>query len=100
MKEQQGVQSVEIGMALLSALAAHPRPAALSQLAEAAGLAPAKAHRYLVSLIRAGMVERSADSGKYRLGEAALQAIGPAAETLARMEGLTAHAAAVAKRLD
>jgi histidinol dehydrogenase len=33
------------------------------------------------------------------LTEAALQAIGPAAETLARAEGLTAHAAAVAKRL-
>lgn len=33
------------------------------------------------------------------LNEAALQAIGPAAETLARAEGLTAHAAAVARRL-
>ncbi|MHA1537886.1 MAG: IclR family transcriptional regulator [Alphaproteobacteria bacterium] len=72
MKEQQGVQSVEIGMALLAALAAYPRPAGLTDIAEAAGMAPAKAHRYLVSLIRAGMVERSADSGKYRLGEAAL----------------------------
>ena len=72
MKEQQGVQSVEIGMAVLASLAAHPRPAGLSELAGAAGMAPAKAHRYLVSLIRAGMVERSAGSGKYRLGEAAL----------------------------
>jgi histidinol dehydrogenase len=33
------------------------------------------------------------------LNEAALQAIGPAAETLARAEGLTAHAQAVARRL-
>jgi len=33
------------------------------------------------------------------LNEAALRAIGPAAETLARAEGLTAHAAAVARRL-
>jgi len=33
------------------------------------------------------------------LNEQALQAIGPAAEILARAEGLTAHAAAVAKRL-
>ena len=33
------------------------------------------------------------------LNETALQAIGPAAETLARAEGLTAHAAAVARRL-
>ena len=33
------------------------------------------------------------------LSEAALQALGPAAETLARTEGLTAHAAAIARRL-
>ncbi|MEM7531177.1 MAG: histidinol dehydrogenase [Chloroflexota bacterium] len=33
------------------------------------------------------------------LNEAAMQKIGPAAETLANIEGLTAHAAAVAKRL-
>ncbi|MCB0252060.1 MAG: histidinol dehydrogenase, partial [Anaerolineae bacterium] len=33
------------------------------------------------------------------LNEAALQAIGPAAETLANAEGLTGHAAAVARRL-
>lgn len=72
MKQQQGVQSVEIGMAVLAALAARPRPAGLSELAGATDMAPAKAHRYLVSLIRAGMVERSAGSGKYRLGEAAL----------------------------
>ncbi len=72
MKKQQGVQSVEIGMAVLASLAALARPAGLSELAEATEMAPAKAHRYLVSLIRAGMVERSAGSGKYRLGEAAL----------------------------
>lgn len=72
MKEQQGVQSVEIGMAVLASLATQPRPAGLSDLAEATGMAPAKVHRYLVSLIRAGMVERFAGSGKYRLGEAAL----------------------------
>lgn len=34
------------------------------------------------------------------LNQEALRAIGPAAETLARAEGLTAHAAAVARRLD
>ncbi|MCB0200497.1 MAG: histidinol dehydrogenase, partial [Anaerolineae bacterium] len=33
------------------------------------------------------------------VNEAALQAVGPAAETLARTEGLTAHAAAVTRRL-
>ncbi len=72
-KAQQGVQSVETGMALLAALAARARvPASLSDLAAAAGMAPAKAHRYLVSLIRAGMVEQDRASGRYRLGGAAL----------------------------
>ncbi len=36
----------------------------------------------------------------FGLNESALEAIGPAAWTLATTEGLTAHAAAVAKRLD
>ena len=34
------------------------------------------------------------------LNDAAFAQIGPAAETLAQAEGLTAHAAAVAKRLE
>jgi DNA-binding IclR family transcriptional regulator len=72
-KAQQGVRSVETGMALLWALAARARvPASLSDLAAAADMAPAKAHRYLVSLIRAGMVEQDRASGRYRLGGAAL----------------------------
>jgi DNA-binding IclR family transcriptional regulator len=72
-KTQQGVRSVETGMALLGALAARARiPVSLSDLAAAAGMAPAKAHRYLVSLIRAGMVEQDRVSGRYRLGWAAL----------------------------
>jgi DNA-binding IclR family transcriptional regulator len=72
-KAQQGVRSVETGMTLLRALAARPRaPASLSDIAADAGMAPAKAHRYLVSLIRAGMVEQDRASGRYRLGGAAL----------------------------
>jgi DNA-binding IclR family transcriptional regulator len=72
-KAQQGVRSVETGMALLKALAARARiPASLSDLAGEAGMAPAKAHRYLVSLIRAGMVEQDRASGRYRLGGGAL----------------------------
>ncbi|MDH3235005.1 MAG: IclR family transcriptional regulator [Alphaproteobacteria bacterium] len=72
-KAQQGVRSVEIGMTLLQALAARARsPLSLSDIATATGLAPAKAHRYLVSLIRAGMVEQDQAAGRYRLGGAAL----------------------------
>lgn len=69
---QQGVRSVETGMRLLMALAGAGRPMALGDLAAAAGMGPAKAHRYLVSLIRARMVEQDRASGRYALGEAAL----------------------------
>jgi len=72
MKTQQGVQSVEIGMGLVRVLANERAAMTLSDLASAAGMAPAKAHRYLVSLIRAGMVEQDGEHGRYRLGEAAL----------------------------
>ena len=54
---------METGLALLTALAEAGRPMALADLARAAGMAPAKAHRYLVSLIRARH-GRAAGAGK------------------------------------
>ena len=77
-KRQQGVQSVEIGLGLARALARHGPAMSLKDLAAAARMAPAKAHRYLVSLIRAGIVDQEPASGKYRLGPAAIE-IGMAA---------------------
>jgi len=65
------VQSIETGMTLLSALATltfdRPQPM-LKTIAAAAGVAPAKAHRYLVSFLRSGLVERDSGTGRYRLG--------------------------------
>jgi DNA-binding IclR family transcriptional regulator len=69
--EQIGVQSVEVAGHLLKTLATLDGPQTLSALAAAAGLSPAKAHRYLVSLIRAGFVEQSASDGRYDFGGAA-----------------------------
>jgi DNA-binding IclR family transcriptional regulator len=69
--EQIGVQSVEIAGHLLKTLATLDGPQTLSGLAAAAGLVPAKAHRYLVSLIREGFVEQSAADGRYDFGGAA-----------------------------
>jgi DNA-binding IclR family transcriptional regulator len=71
--ERQGVQSVETGVAVLRALAAAREPLSLKSAAERSGLAPAKAHRYLVSLVRAGMVEQDPLSGRYRLGQGAVE---------------------------
>jgi DNA-binding IclR family transcriptional regulator len=69
--EQIGVQSVEVAGHLLKTLAGLDGAQTLSALAAAAGLSPAKAHRYLVSLIREGFVEQSASDGRYDFGGAA-----------------------------
>src|SRR5207245_5934783 len=66
-------QSVEVAGPLLRALANAPGPIALSLLAKAAGMPAAKAHRYLVSLIRVGLVQQDAASGHYDLGALALE---------------------------
>jgi DNA-binding IclR family transcriptional regulator len=69
--EQIGVQSVEVAGHILKTLATLEGPQTLSALSSAAGLPPAKAHRYLVSLIREGFVEQSASDGRYDFGGAA-----------------------------
>src|SRR5262245_32420854 len=73
MSERQGVQSVEVGLRVMRQLAERPGPIALKDLAKAANMPAAKAHRYLVSLIRAGMAEQDRETGRYRLGPMALQ---------------------------
>jgi DNA-binding IclR family transcriptional regulator len=72
-KKQQGIQSVEIGTRVLKALAQMPTAASLKSIAQASGMAASTAHRYLVSLGRAGLVEQDPVSGQYGLGIAALE---------------------------
>ncbi len=67
------MQSVEVGGRLLLALAEHPEPMTLKDLAAAAELPPSRAHPYLVSFGKLGLVEQLADSGRYALGPAALR---------------------------
>jgi DNA-binding IclR family transcriptional regulator len=86
MKAQQGVQSVEVGMRLVKALAAASEPLMLKDLAAAARMPPAKAHRYLVSLSRAGLVQQSASTGRYDLGPFATEL---GLSTLARLSPIT-----------
>ena len=71
-KKGFGVQSIEVGMHLLKVLMEFGRPVMLKELAEASGMSAQKAHRYLVSLQRSGMVEQDAAGGRYGLGEFAL----------------------------
>jgi DNA-binding IclR family transcriptional regulator len=70
---RQGIQSIEVGGRLLQALAADPQPMMLRDLARAAAMPPAKAHRYLVSFARMGLVEQDEVTGRYGLGPFALQ---------------------------
>ncbi|MBW8760887.1 MAG: IclR family transcriptional regulator [Burkholderiales bacterium] len=71
-KAPRGIQSIEVGGQLLLALAHHGRPMALKDLAREAGMTPAKAHPYLVSFIKIGLVEQE-DGSAYGLGPLALQ---------------------------
>jgi len=72
-REQRGIQSVEVGGQLLRALAHHGRPMALKDLAREAGMTPAKAHPYLVSFGKLGLIEQTNASGHYGLGALAMQ---------------------------
>jgi DNA-binding IclR family transcriptional regulator len=93
-KAQQGIQSIEVGARILQALAQAPRPQMLRDLAAAARMPPAKAHRYLVSFARMGLVEQQAETGLYDLGSFALE-LGLSA--LARMEPVTLAAPVLAE---
>jgi DNA-binding IclR family transcriptional regulator len=73
MKERAGIQSVEVGFALLDVLGQSAGPLMLRDLAAAAGMSAAKAHRYLVSFQRLGLVVQDATSTRYDLGPAALK---------------------------
>jgi DNA-binding IclR family transcriptional regulator len=70
---QRGIQSIEVGGRLLVALAREGRPMALKDLALAAAMAPAKAHPYLVSFAKLGLISRDGASGRYGLGPLAMQ---------------------------
>src|SRR3954469_6619419 len=73
MKERAGIQSVEVGFGLLQALGQAVGPLMLRDLAKAAGMSAAKAHRYLVSFQRLELVVQDAASARYALGPAALK---------------------------
>jgi len=73
MKERAGIQSVEVGFALLEALGQAAGPQMLRDLAASAGMSAAKAHRYLVSFQRLQLVVQDPASTRYDLGPAALK---------------------------
>jgi DNA-binding IclR family transcriptional regulator len=70
---QRGIQSIEVGGELLRVLVNTQRPMPLRDLAREARMAPAKAHRYLVSFGKLGLAKQDPATGAYELGPFALQ---------------------------
>ena len=90
---KHGVQSLEIGMGILGAMVNGQRAMMLKDIAAAADMPASKAHRYLVSLIRAGLVEQDPLTSRYDLGPFALNIGLVAIDRLDRVRlGLTAIA--------
>jgi DNA-binding IclR family transcriptional regulator len=70
---QQKVQSAEVGVGILKALADLAPATSLSKLAEHVGMPASKVHRYLQALVDSGFAEQDPASNHYRLGRSALQ---------------------------
>src|SRR3569623_1046729 len=90
MMERAGIQSVDVGFGLLDVLSKAAGPLMLRDLAGAAGMSAAKAHRYLVSFQRLQLVVQDASSTRYGLGaESRMDAVKLARERVADlMEGI------------
>lgn len=72
-RERQGIQSIEVGFRLLRILGAAKRSMMLRDIASGAGMPAAKAHRYMVSFMRIGLVEQDPGTGRYDLGPYAVE---------------------------
>ena len=72
-KTQQGINSVVIGMRVLDVIVDAGSALSLNAISAEVDMSPAKVHRYLVSLIETGLVERLKEPGLYDLGPKALK---------------------------
>lgn len=70
---RRSIQSIETGFPLLFTLVEAGVPLTLRDLASRAGMTSAKAHPYLVSFTRVGLVQQDPETGHYELGPFALQ---------------------------
>lgn len=71
--EKQGIKSIEVGTRLVRALVRAREPLSLKDLAAAACMHPAKAHRYLTSYIACELVQQDLATKRYFLGEMAFE---------------------------
>ncbi|QEH79995.1 helix-turn-helix domain-containing protein [Sphingomonas sp. C8-2] len=67
-RPSKGVQSIEVGFTLVRALLAAGRAVSLKDLAQAAGMSASKAHSYMVSFKKIGLISQDSRNGLYELG--------------------------------
>jgi DNA-binding IclR family transcriptional regulator len=65
---RHGNRSIVVGVTLLKAIAGFGQPAALVDIAKAVGMTPTRTQRYLLGLMKAGLVEQNKLSQRYDLG--------------------------------
>ena len=70
---RKGIQSIEVGFAILSVLMEAARPLPLKTISQRSGLSPSKVHSYLVSFCALDVVGQDPQSGLYSLGPFALK---------------------------
>lgn len=70
---RRGIQSVGIGMRVLSAVAAMTGPASLSAIAAKSNMSASKAHRYLSSLVASTVLRQDPHTGHYDLAAGAIR---------------------------
>jgi len=99
-KGQRGIQSVEVGGRLLQALTDRPASMTLKDLAAAAELPASRAHPYLVSFGKLGLVEQDPQTGRYALGPMALQMGLSCLHQSDPIKAATPVAEALARRID
>jgi IclR family acetate operon transcriptional repressor len=71
-REGGGVRAVARATRIVTALAEHPYPLGVVELAQFVQLSPASVHRILVTLVDVGWVEQNSRTAKYRLGMRAI----------------------------
>jgi len=69
----RGIQSLETGLNILYAVAKNEGPAALSAIAKQVDMPASQTHRYLASLIAAGVVKQNEATGRYDLDSGAMR---------------------------
>lgn len=99
-KDSRGIQSIEVGGELLQALARSGEPMMLRDLAREAGMSPAKAHPYLVSFSRIGLIEQDPVSGHYEFGALALEIGIVSLRRLSAVRAATPAITALAGKID